>query len=240
MNKELHKKRLRLFLILDILLALLLIMEYAERFGMGEMKEINVWTEVDQAVDTRQEQSKKIALTFDDGPNPTYTPMLLDGLAERGVHATFFLMGQNAERYPELVTRLYEEGHLIGNHTYTHMQLTDTEMDAFVAELSKTDELIFGITGVHTEFVRPPFGIWNKKIETKLGMLPVLWTIDPRDWCTSNTDTVTNRIVSHAEENGIILLHDGYQSSVEAALRVIDILQAEGYEFVTVDEIIMD
>ena len=187
-----------------------------------------------------QSTGKQIALTFDDGPNPTYTTKLLDGLRERGVHATFFLLGQNVEQYPEIVRTMHEDGHLIGNHTYSHMQLTGSNGELFAEELKKTDEAIFSITGEHTEYVRPPYGIWDKKYEQELDMLPVLWNIDPKDWCTSDAGTVITRVTGHAEENAIILLHDCYGSSVEAALQIIDILQAQGYEFVTVDELIME
>lgn len=225
---------------LDLIMAFMVICEYRrgneeKHMELQEAEQITA-----DAAMQDQVTARKIAITFDDGPNPSYTPKLLDGLRERGVHATFFLMGQNAEAYPEIVKTMHEDGHLIGNHTYTHMQLTERDADAFELELQKTDALIFEITGEHTEYVRPPFGVWDTKYEKKLNMLPVLWTIDPRDWCTSNTDTVINRVTKAAEENGIILLHDCYASSVEAALRIIDILTEQGYEFVTVDEIIME
>ncbi len=183
---------------------------------------------------------KKIALTFDDGPHPVYTPELLDGLKERGVQATFFVTGKNAEMYPEIIRRMSEEGHLIGNHTYSHLQLTSGNHEAFRQELLQTNEILSGITGEEVLYVRPPYGSWDKRFETELNMLPVLWSIDPLDWCTADADRIVRTILSEAEENSIILLHDEYQSSVEAALRVVDELTEQGYVFVTAEEILLD
>ena len=184
--------------------------------------------------------SKKIALTFDDGPHPYYTEQLLDGLKERGVHATFFVMGKHVELYPELIERMSEEGHLIGNHTYSHMQLNRSNGDAFKEELIKTNELIEKLTGQEVQYVRPPYGTWDKKFEKELNMFPVLWNIDPLDWCSNNVACIVQKVTNKAEENAIILMHDEYKSTVTAALQIVDILQEEGYEFVTVDEILFD
>lgn len=185
-------------------------------------------------------ENRKIAITFDDGPDPVYTPQLLDGLKERGAKASFFLMGKQAEAYPELVLRIQEEGHLIGNHTYSHIQLTKKNREAFKAELKKTNELLTGITGEEVQFVRPPYGSWDKTLETELTMLPVLWNIDPMDWCSTNVAGIVKKVTNKVKENAIILMHDEYASSVTAALEIVDILQKEGYEFVTVDEILLD
>lgn len=184
--------------------------------------------------------SKKIAITFDDGPHPYYTEQLLDGLKERGVKATFFVMGEHAELHPDIIERMNEEGHLIGNHTYSHMQLSESNREAFKAELVKTNQIIFDITGEEVVYVRPPYGSWDKKFENELNMFPVLWTVDPLDWCSTNVACIVNAIVSNAKENDIILLHDYYPSTVTAALAAIDELKAQGYEFVTVEEIFFD
>ncbi len=182
----------------------------------------------------------KIALTFDDGPHPYYTEQLLDGLKERGAKASFFVMGKQAEAYPELVLRMHEEGHLVGNHTYSHIQLGKNNRENFKEELVKTNELLTGITGEEPQYVRPPYGSWDKSFETELMMIPVLWTIDPMDWCSSDVKGIVGKVTKKAEENAVILMHDEYQSSVTAALDIVDILQKQGYEFVTVDEILFD
>ncbi|MBQ7838892.1 MAG: polysaccharide deacetylase family protein [Lachnospiraceae bacterium] len=186
------------------------------------------------------ESKGKIALTFDDGPSGTFTPQLLDGLAKRGVKATFFITGQNAEENPELVRRIREEGHLIGNHTYSHLQLNSSNREKFKEELIRTNEIIKEITGEEVVYVRPPYGSWDKTFETELNMFPVLWTIDPLDWCTNDAGCVVKKVVPKVKENSIILLHDEYASTVTAALQIVDELKKQGYEFVTVEEILFD
>lgn len=185
-------------------------------------------------------EDPKIAITFDDGPSPAWTPQLLDGLKERNVKATFFLIGENAKNNPELVKREAEEGHLIGNHTYHHVEITRVPDETAQEEILMTNEVITEITGEEVSYMRPPFGVWQKNQERKLDVMPVLWTIDPLDWTTDNEDEIINKVVTQAGENDIILLHDCYESSVNAALRIVDILQKEGFEFVTVDELIMN
>ena len=185
-------------------------------------------------------EAPKIALTFDDGPSAAWTPALLDGLKERGVKATFFLIGENADKNPEIVKRMAEEGHLIGNHTYHHVELTKVSENEARLELADTNAVIARITGKEPEYMRPPFGAWQRKLEQEIRMLPVLWTIDPLDWTTENQDEIVNKVVTEAEENDIILLHDCYKSSVEAGLRIVDILQEEGFVFVTVDELLLN
>lgn len=186
------------------------------------------------------EEPKKIALTFDDGPHPYYTEQLLDGLKERGVQATFFVTGEHAELHPDVIKRMQEEGHLIGNHTYSHIQLTTKNREEFKQELITTNEIIEQITGEEVEYVRPPYGTWDKTLESELNMFPVLWTIDPLDWCSDNPACVAEKVIEKADENEIILMHDYYESSVTAALEVVDELLKEGYTFVTVDEILFD
>lgn len=185
-------------------------------------------------------EAPKIALTFDDGPSAAWTPALLDGLKERGVKATFFLIGENADKNPEIVKRMAEEGHLIGNHTYHHVELTKVSENEARLELADTSAVIVRITGKEPEYMRPPFGSWQRKLEQEIQMLPVLWTIDPLDWTTENQDEIVNKVVTEAEENDIILLHDCYKSSIEAGLRIIDILQEEGFVFVTVDKLLLN
>lgn len=182
---------------------------------------------------------KKIALTFDDGPHPIYTPELLDGLRERGVVVTFFVTGANASLYPELIEKMQEDGHVVGNHTYHHVQLSSVGEEIFIQELLETNRVLEGILEEEVEYVRPPFGDWAKSIEQEINMFPVLWDIDPLDWCTGNSSQIVKRVLDKAEDNSIILMHDEYAPSVEAALEIIDKLQDDGYEFVTVDQILL-
>lgn len=186
------------------------------------------------------QETKKIALTFDDGPHSVYTERLLDGLAERDVKATFFLLGSNIEGKEDIVKRMAEEGHLIGNHTYYHVDITKLSQEEACAEIQDTSEQITAITGEPVEYVRPPFGNWDKELECDVMMIPIFWTVDTLDWTTGNADQIVQKVVTNVEENDIILMHDSYDSTVQAALRIIDLLEAEGYEFVTADELILE
>ena len=183
---------------------------------------------------------KKVAITFDDGPNPDYTEMLLAGLKERGVKATFFLLGKEVEKYPEIVEDIHDEGHLIGTHSYEHVNLSNLSDAAAIEQVDKTNAAIHEITGEYPEYIRPPFGCWKCNLDYETKMIEVLWDVDPLDWKTSNSDVITKRVVDKVEENDIILLHDASESSVKAAFKIIDELQREGYTFVTVEEILFD
>ena len=226
------------------ILALAVMIALVMAGAAGEPKKAAGQEAVSRSVFQKQavgpEGKGKIALTFDDGPNPYYTEQLLDGLKERRVKATFFVLGEHAEQNPELIRRMSEEGHVIGNHTYSHMQLNNSNREAFKAELIRTNEIITGITGEEVVYVRPPYGTWDKRFEAELNMFPVLWNIDPLDWCSDNADCITRKVVGKARENAIVLMHDNYGSTVTAALRIVDELQREGYEFVTVEEILFD
>ena len=201
---------------------------------IGWLGNVNV-VDVDAEV-----EMKKIALTFDDGPHPFYTRELLDGLKERGVVVSFFVTGEHAALHPEEIKRMSEEGHLIGNHTYSHIQLTKQNREIYKQELLDTSVLIESITGEAPQYVRPPYGSWDKSLEEELDMFPVLWTVDPLDWCSDNVESITRRVISKAEENDIILMHDYYESSVTAALKIVDALLEKGFVFVTVEEVLFE
>lgn len=183
---------------------------------------------------------KKVALTFDDGPNAKYTGKLLDGLKERGVHATFFLLGKQVEKSPQIVERMYQDGHLIGNHSYEHVNLSTLSDEAAKTQVDKTNDAIYQVTGEYPEYIRPPYGCWKSNLDYATTMIEVLWNVDPLDWKTDNANTVVERVLKEVEENDIILLHDASESSVNAAFQIIDKLKEEGYAFVTVDEILFD
>lgn len=185
-------------------------------------------------------EKKKVALTFDDGPDSEYTPMLLDGLAERNVKATFFVIGKQAEQQPEVMERMVKEGHLIGNHTYNHVDIRHMTESAAKEEIKKANEVIEKYTGEEPCFLRPPFGSGSSKLERQIEMISVLWTIDTMDWACQNESKICTTVYREIEENSIILMHDEYPTSVRAALSIVDKLLEDGYEFVTVDQIVMD
>ncbi len=185
-------------------------------------------------------EQKLVALTFDDGPHKKYTEKLLDGLKERGVKATFFLMGQNIEGNEDLIRRMQREGHLIGNHSFRHIQLTNEGETAVCEAVEQTEKLIEGITGVRPQYLRPPYGDWNENLECQVELITVFWTVDSLDWKLQNTDKIVRRVEKKVNDGDIILMHDIFPTSVEAALKLIDHLTERGYCFVTVDELLID
>lgn len=182
-------------------------------------------------------QKKLIALTFDDGPG-AYTQRLLDGLAERDVHATFFELGMRAETYDETTRRIFSEGHQVAQHGYDHPQLTTLSDDEVRWQIDHTKDILNNVLGRSlTYLVRPPYGDCNSRVLSLLNAPAIIWSIDPVDWRDRNAYTVRDRIVSRAFDGAIILCHDIYSSTVDGALMAIDILKEQGYEFVTVNEL---
>ena len=194
---------------------------------------------MEQELMEQSQAHPEVALTFDDWPSPKYTPLLLDGLKERNVRATFFLLGQNVKENQELVQRMQAEGHLLGNHTYNHVQLNKIPETTARQEILKTNNEIYEATGKYPEYMRPPYGAWKKNMELCVEMLPVFWDIDTLDWKSQNVDAILKAAGEEPEDGSIILMHDEYQTSVEAALLLVDRLKEKGYEFVTVDELIV-
>lgn len=193
-----------------------------------------------QFVAGRRFYEKTVAITFDDGPKGESTKRLLDGLRERGIRATFFLVGENIPGNEELVRRMKKDGHIIGNHTYTHVELAKLSHEAAMNEINKTNALIEEITGEKVLYIRPPCGSWSERLVYEVDMTPVFWSVDPKDWCTADTAAVVSRVINDVKDGDIILFHDIYDSSVTAALEVIDRLRAQGYVFVTVDDILIE
>ena len=183
-------------------------------------------------------ETNYVALTFDDGPRRGTTDRLLEGLKERGASATFFLVGEEAERYPELVRRMQAEGHQVGNHTWSHVRLEGASTAVIQEEVGKTEELLETLLGGRGYWLRPPYGLITPGTEKLVRVPMVKWSVDPRDWENKNTDKVVQAILKHVKPNSIILLHDIYDTSVDAALKVVDTLEAQGYCFVTVEELL--
>ena len=156
------------------------------------------------------------------------------------MQATFFLIGQNIEGREDVVKRMKAEGHLIGNHTYHHVNLKGISEKEAEEEVIMACNKIYDTVGICTSFVRPPFGEWKKNLDFDITMIPVSWNVDSLDWTTENVEKTVKRVVKDVKEGDIILMHDIYASSVEAALRIVDILQEKGYEFVTVDELLLE
>ena len=206
-----------------------------------DRKDRNVMSrESDMVREKETDMRKYVALTFDDGPNSRYTKPLLDGLRERGIRASFFLVGECIDGKEDLVKQMAEDGHLIGVHCMTHKDLTKEPLSDAKKEICETGEKIRAVTGVMPEYVRPPYGSWNAKLEEAVDRIPVFWDVDSIDWRLKNTEKVTAKVLKDTEDGDIILMHDEFRTSVEAALRIIDNLTAKGYTFVTVDELMVD
>lgn len=192
----------------------------------------------ERAGESMDMEAPVIALTFDDGPSAGYTQELLDGLMERDVKATFFILGVNIEGHEDLVRRMAREGHLLGSHTQNHVDLTRLPLETAKEQITETTETIHTLTGQESTYIRPPYGAWNEVLEKGVSQIPVAWTVDSLDWSLQNTDAIVSRVLKDAEDGDIILMHDCYETTVEAAFQIIDALQGQGYRFVTVDELI--
>lgn len=183
-------------------------------------------------------EAPRVALTFDDGPNARYTPLLLEGLRKRNIHATFFLLGENILKNKELLLRMQKDGHLIGCHTWSHVQLDKISPSSANREILKTNSLIYHITGTYPTCLRPPYGAWKKDLELPVTMLPVFWDVDTLDWQSQNPESILDIVRKNVKDGSIILMHDSYDSSVRAALAITDELTEKGYDFVTADQLL--
>ena len=179
---------------------------------------------------------KAIALTFDDGPSEN-TEKLLDGLDEYGAKVTFFVLGSKAEENPDIVLRAYEEGHLIANHTYSHMNFLLSNKEGILEDINKGEQVIEKITGTKPLFLRPPHGYINSYQLKQIDKFFVKWSVDSKDWDGKDANYIFNRIIN-AEDGDIILLHDTNEATVRAVLSAIPVMQEEGYRFVSVDELL--
>lgn len=195
------------------------------------------YVSADSLVEMKTE-TKYVALTFDDGPREGTTDRLLDGLKERGANATFFLVGEQAAVAQELVRRMKDEGHQVGNHTWSHVRLEGTDETELLREIDQNERLLEEILGGENYWLRPPYGVISPDILARIQVPLVKWSVDPRDWESRDQKKIVEAVLEAVEPNSIILLHDIYPTSVDAALELIDTLQKEGYWFVTVEELL--
>lgn len=180
---------------------------------------------------------KLVALTFDDGPKAATTARLLDGLEQRGVKATFFLIGAQIEENADLVCRMARSGHQIGIHTYDHVSLVDLSRSDFDAQVQRTRHILEEVIGPGEYLLRPPYGLVDDAVKRYADSPIILWSVDPEDWHERNVQREVAHIVSEVQDGDIILMHDIFPESVDAALQVVDQLHHAGYAFVTVEEL---
>ncbi|GEM_PF-682353 len=180
--------------------------------------------------------SKTVYLTFDDGPNAVYHPLILDILKKYQIPATFFLVGENAKRYDEITKRTVQEGYSIGNHSLSHAFLPHLSAEKISKEVQATDEILQSFTGKPITLFRPPYGGVNANVKNESkqdGLKLVLWNVDPRDWSEPDTDTLVNRVISHVHNGSNVLLHSNHLATVKALPKIIDILETQGYQFLS-------
>ena len=181
-----------------------------------------------------------VALTFDDGPSGALTERLLDGLRARNARATFFLCGYRMEQYPSALGRYIAEGHEVGVHSTVHTNLTKLSREELHQDMKNTAQQIFLATGVRPKVMRPPGGAWDEAVSQEAadeGMSIILWSVDPKDWCSRDAGQVLHTMAVQSGNGDVILMHDMSKSSVDAALQLVDSMQKEGYVFVTVSEL---
>lgn len=184
---------------------------------------------------------KQIALTFDDGPHPQYTPQLLALLKKYNVRATFFLVGEKAEATPDLVKAELAAGHAVGNHTYHHVNLTKIPPRMVAAEIKACGDVLEHITGQTPHLFRPPGGDYNLAVAetaTSLGYTLCLWTDDPGDYASPGAHTIESRLLKKVGNGGIVLIHDGVTQTLQILPQFIETMKSRGYEFVTCDEML--
>ncbi|MBC7804564.1 MAG: polysaccharide deacetylase family protein [Akkermansiaceae bacterium] len=184
---------------------------------------------------------KQLALTFDDGPHPKYTPKILAILGRYNIKGTFFLVGKQAEKYPDLVRAEAAAGHNIGNHTYHHVSLPKIPQAYVADEIKACGDVLKNVLGRPAHLFRPPGGEYTPSVaeaSEALGYTMVLWTDDPGDYASPGKGVILRRTLETASPGGIILMHDGIDQTIAVLPALIESLQAKGYQFVTVDDLI--
>mgnify|MGYP004532849825 FL=1 len=181
-------------------------------------------------------QRPMIALTFDDGPGE-YTEELINCLVENNAKATFFMLGQNVEAYPEIAKKLLDAGMELGNHSYSHPDLVTIGAEAAAQQVSNTDAALKAATGFEATVMRPPGGSFNDSVKAAINHPLIIWSIDTRDWATKSEDQTYQVVMDNAQDGSVVLMHDIHEWSVKAAIRMIPDLIAKGFKLVTVSEL---
>lgn len=188
------------------------------------------------------ETMPEVALTFDDGPSPSYTPQILNVLQQYNVHATFFCAGENVQYYPDLVQQEQSAGNVVANHSWSHPDLTTLSTNGVHTQLNNTSVEIQQVTGTRPTFFRPPYGAVDNKVlaqSTQLGLKPVLWSVDTLDWQRPGSSAIVTAVLNQVGNGGVILLHDGggdRSQTVAALPTIINDLQQRGYQLVTIQQ----
>ncbi|KLV26124.1 hypothetical protein ABW02_12210 [Niallia circulans] len=203
---------------------------------LAEAKPKKLATELPEGA--KIDPSKKvIALTFDDGPSNKPTKKILKALKKYNGHATFFVLGERVQYYPNILQETIENGHEIGNHSWNHPLLTKMNKKKALKEFQDTDNLIKKVTGMEPTLIRPPYGAIQPELKKELDKEIVLWTIDPEDWKHPSKKKIVDKVMKAASDESIILMHDIYEKSADAAVEIIEKLTKEGYQLVTISQL---
>lgn len=189
---------------------------------------------------TGSTDGKRIAITFDDGPHASLTYRILDELRTHHIKTTFFVIGNNAKRYPWVLQQIVAEGHEIGNHTYSHRILSQLSNEKVEEEIKRCQEIVKETTGCEPSLFRPPYGNYRtntREIARQFRLNIILWSVDPRDWRIHDDERIYQEVIRHVRPGSIILCHDNHPATIKALPRIFDTLTTDGYQFVTVSEL---
>lgn len=202
---------------------------------------VNYWllpaNQIQGAIPKLKSGQKYVALTFDDGPNPNTTPQLLNILKNKKVKASFFMVGNGVDAYPNVAKRVSDAGHQVGSHSYAHPQLTSLSTSQIQSEMRRTDKAIYYATGKLPKTYRPPYGSVNRYVANIVAKPAIMWSIDTRDWESRNPYMINNVVSNNIHNGAIILMHDIHQPTINSVSTMIDNLKNQGYQFVTIDEL---
>ena len=227
--------------LLVIIITVLGILVWNDMSHGGKVDNDELTKEVVEDVITREdneyfEGKKLVAITFDDGPGFSVTEGLLDELDKRDAKVSFFLVGNRVQKQADLIKRMSNSGHSIGNHSYSHKSLKKQKPEDYLHDINNTNQLIKDITGKDVIYLRPPYGSYKKSTLENVNMIFVLWSVDTLDWKTKDVDSIYKEMTTDIEDGDIILLHDLYPTTVEAAIKAIDDLLENGDAVVSLDE----
>lgn len=187
---------------------------------------------------TSLSSTKMVALTFDDGPHPKVTQQILKTLEKYDAKATFFVLGESVNKYPKVLKQVFDEGHEIGNHSYSHAKLTLLPLDQIRFQIQSTDAAVKALTGENTTVFRPPYGAYDNIVTSQLKVPKVLWTVDTLDWKHHDSKKTLQVVQENVKNGSIILMHDIHQTTADSLDAILATLEKQGYEFVTVSELL--
>lgn len=210
--------------------------DFELKIKLKEIKENIVSKEIEIPTKVLDPNQKVIVLTFDDGPSK-YTEKIIDYLHEQDVVATFFILGNKVEIYKDTLTKAIEYGNELGNHSYNHKWLTKLEVEEFLLQIEKTQSIIYETLKYKPIVFRPTYGSINSKIRNNVNLDIILWNIDTMDWKYKSVNKIVSRATKNVKDGDIILMHDTYERTYKAVMKIVPILKKQGYQFVTVSEL---